>query len=375
MSKDSKIEWTDHTFNGWLGCQPVSPGCDHCYAEVSTPVRVFGVKFGPGHQRHRTAAENWKQPSRWERQHQKFSAKHGRRQRVFSASLSDWLDNAVPIEWFVDLLDLVRRTPNLDWQLLTKRIGNFERRMAEASDFVWNCEAGFITDAVALRDWIDAWRRGRPPANASVGTTITNQAEADRDIPKLLEVPAYVRFLSMEPLLGAVDISDFLTPSYPHCATGFSQGAAMDVGYCGTCAGHVSDPIHNPAMRDVIDWVIVGGESGRHARPMHLGWVRHIRDQCLAAGVAFLFKQWGEWLPWVNFNDAKVNDDPEATRFPTMEWQRDHWEDVGFPIWADSADGVIDDMQCVGRVGKKAAGRLLDGVQHDGFPKAIRTTR
>lgn len=113
MSKGSKIEWTDHTFNAWLGCEPVSPGCDHCYAEVSTPVRVLGVKFGTRQPRHRTSAENWKQPLRWEREHAQFYEEHGRRQRVFSASLSDWLDNAVPIEWLVDLLDLVRRTPSL----------------------------------------------------------------------------------------------------------------------------------------------------------------------------------------------------------------------------------------------------------------------
>ncbi|AVA38078.1 hypothetical protein C3Z06_31230 (plasmid) [Cupriavidus metallidurans] len=356
--------------NPWLGCEPVSPGCDHCYAEVSTPVRVLGVKFGTRQPRHRTSAENWKQPLRWEREHAQFYAEHGRRQRVFSASLSDWLDNAVPIEWLVDLLDLVRRTPSLDWLLLTKRIGNFKKRLADASDYVWNSGAGAIADAVSLREWVDEWRSGHPPANVFVGATIVNQAEADRDIPKLLEVPAYVRFLSMEPLLAPVDISDFLTPSYPHCETGFAQGERMEAGYCGTCAGHVSDPIHNPAMRDFVDWVIVGCESGPHARPAHPDWVRSLRDQAVAAGIAFLFKQWGEWLPWDHFNAARIDDSLESTRYATMEWKGDRWEDVGYPIWSDSVDGIVDDRHCMGRVGKKAAGRLLDGKLYDGFPVA-----
>ena len=368
MSENSNIEWTDHTFNPFIGCTKVSPGCDHCYAEELMDARLHKVVWGPHGDRVRTSEANWREPIRWNSRHEKFYAKHGRRQRVFCASLADWLDNAVPVEWLVELLDLIRQTPNLDWLLLSKRIGNFGKRLADASDYVWNCGAGAVSDVKALREWIDQWRGGKPPEQVSVGATVVNQEEADRDISKLLAVPAYVRFLSMEPLLGPVDISEFLTPSYPHCETGFSQGSGMEDGYCGTCAGHQSDPIHNPALHDYIDWVIVGGESGPSARPVHLVWVRHLRDQCSAAGVAFFFKQWGRWLPWSQFNGARIEDDLEGTRYLTMEWKLERWEDVGYPIWADSVDGVVDDSHCVGRVGKKAAGRLLDGVLHGGFP-------
>lgn len=122
--------------------------------------------------------------------------------------------------------------------------------------------------------------------------------------------------------------------------------------------------------RNGIDWVICGGESGPGARPMHADWARSLRDQCAAAGVPFLFKQWGEWLPWTQFSDAGVDDPPEQTRFKTAEWEDGQWRDVGYPMWCDSKDGVIDDMQCAGRVGKKAAGRLLDGAIHNAFPEA-----
>ncbi len=132
--------------------------------------------------------------------------------------------------------------------------------------------------------------------NVWLGATICDQVEADRDIPKLLEMPARVRFLSMEPLLGPVDISDYLEPGYTSCIA-FEQGTRMEPGYCGGCGGHVSDPIHDPMKRDAVDWVIVGGESGTHARPMHPDWTRSLRDQCASASVPFLFKQWGEWAP------------------------------------------------------------------------------
>lgn len=122
-----------------------------------------------------------------------------------------------------------------------------------------------------------------------------------------------------------------------------------------------------------LDWIIAGGESGPHARPALLLWFRSVRDQCAAAGVPFFFKQWGEWLPWHQFNSAAgVEDDAEQTRFATMEWEGGRWTDAGKPQWCDVVDGNIDDEHCVGRVGKKAAGRLLDGVTHDAFPEARR---
>lgn len=174
MAENSKIEWCDHTFNPWIGCTKVGPGCDHCYAEQLATSRL-GVPWGPHAERRRTAASSWQLPRRWNRR----AARAGIRYRVFCASLADVFDKAVPPEWRADLFALIRETPYLDWLLVTKRIGN-AAAMIEAA--------------------------GGMPDNVWLGATIVNQAEADRDIPKLLATPAPVRFLSMEPLLGPVNL-------------------------------------------------------------------------------------------------------------------------------------------------------------------------
>ncbi|WP_156438002.1 DUF5131 family protein, partial [Burkholderia sp. BDU5] len=186
MSENSKIEWCDHTFNPWEGCQKVGPGCDHCYAEARNARFGGGAapNWGAGAPRRRTSAANWRKPLAWNAAHADFFAEHGRRQRVFCASLADVFDNAVDPAWRRELFDLIELTPNLNWLLLTKRIGNVFEMVARARTHDW----------LAGRD------------NVWLGATIVNQAEADRDIPKLLAVPAPVRFLSMEPLLGPVDL-------------------------------------------------------------------------------------------------------------------------------------------------------------------------
>ncbi|MCX5545505.1 phage Gp37/Gp68 family protein [Paraburkholderia sp. CNPSo 3076] len=321
--ENTTIEWADHTFNPFLGCSKVSPGCDHCYAEQLLDKRLQKVAWGPSQPRVRTSPANWRKPLTWNTRHDEFFAIHGRRQRVFCASLADVFDNAVDPAWRADLFDLIDRTPNLDWLLLTKRIGNV---------------MPMINETAARRFDLECLHEPRLPDNVWLGATIVNQTEADRDIPKLLEVPARIKFLSMEPLLGSVDISDWLVPAFPHCA-GFEQGGSMEDGYCAHCAGHKSDPIHRPGMHDFVDWVICGGESGPHARPPHPAGPRALRDQCATSGTAYHFKQWGEWAPA-----------PEVV-------------DAGGPLFHRFEDGTW--MQ---RVGKKAAGRLLDGRMHNDFP-------
>ena len=312
MSENSKIEWTDHTFNPWIGCTKVSPGCDHCYAERDMADRLKVVQWGPHGERVRTKPANWAKPLAWNRRHDEFFAQHGRRQRVFCASLADVFDNAVDPAWRADLLELIDQTPNLGWLLLTKRIGNV---------------AGMLPNGW-LMDHANVW----------LGASIVNQAEADRDIPKLLQVPARVRFLSMEPLLGSVDLK-------------LSRPARDDDrqdldGYCDTIITSVGAGLH---------WIIVGGESGPAARPMHPDWARSLRDQCAAAGVPFLFKQWGEWLPAIDGRSVlgKTLILEGAAPLPDR------------PQWLGFEGG-----QQVARVGKKAAGRQLDGAQHDGYPSA-----
>ncbi len=328
MSENSKIEWTDHTFNPWEGCQKVGPGCDHCYAETRN-ARFGGgtaVNWGPGAPRRRTSVSNWNKPMAWNDAAFAFFVAHGRRQRVFCASLADVFDNAVDPQWRADLFALIESTPNLDWLLLTKRIGNVVDMVTEACEMVDHGEG-----------YLSLWAQGEWPSNVWLGATIVDQKEADRDIPKLLAVPAARRFLSMEPLLGPVDLN--ATP-------------AGDI-LC-RCEGCVS---MTPDTR--LDWVIVGGESGTGARPMHPEWARDLRDKCAAAGVPFLFKQWGEWTPGENVT-AHTGTVQTALLFDN-KWH----------IWREnlaSFGGHVDDEPDLYRVGKKAAGRRLDGVQHDGYP-------
>ena len=306
MSENTKIEWCDHTFNPWEGCQKVGPGCDHCYAETRN-ARFGGgvaVNWGPGAERRRTSPANWHKPLAWNAAHAEFFAQHGRRQRVFCASLADVFDNAVETQWVADLWLLVAATPNLDWLILTKRIGNAKGRLPR--DF-------------NATDWPNVW----------LGATIVNQEEADRDIQKLLAVPAAKRFLSMEPLLGPVDLSRWIEPA----------GLDTDLG------------LSNPG----IDWVIVGGESGPGARPMHPDWARSLRDQCEAAGVPFLFKQWGEWNPGNVYAAIYAKKCVRIDKSGAV-----HPYPPGFSV--KSGDW------CMHKVGKKAAGRELDGIKHNGFP-------
>ena len=338
MAENTKIEWTDHTFNPWIGCTKVSPGCDHCYAENLMDTRMGVASWRPGAERVRTKEANWKMPLRWNAQADAFMDQHGRRQRVFCASLADVFDNAVDPQWRADLFKLIAETPNLDWLLLTKRIGNVRCMLAELAH-------GSDPD-LTLLDMM-------PLPNVWIGATIVNQAEADRDIPKLLDVPARVRFLSMEPLLGPVDLTHIEV--FGGDAEIFPLKGTTD---CVDDEGAPTDDV--PAL----DWVIVGGESGPGARPMHPDWARSLRDQCEAAGVPFLFKQWGEW---------GEPDSIERTGIAHHGWFEQDRRDGGVPRheWPGPLQNGVELASLrpeVFRVGKKAAGRLLDGHTLDGFP-------
>jgi protein gp37 len=227
MGKHSAISWTDHTFNPWEGCTKVSPACDHCYAERDRDRRLHRVKWGAGNPRLRTAPSTWHNPSRWNRE----AAKTGYRPRVFCASLADVFDNEVDPQWRTDLWDVIRSTPLLHWILLTKRIGNVPKMVPA--------------------DW--------PFEHVGIMATIINQDEFDCDFPKLAAVPAPWRGISMEPMLGPIDIGD-------------------------------ARP----------DWIITGGESGPTPRWIDPSWVRSIRDQCARNGIAFHHKQWGGVRPKSN---------------------------------------------------------------------------
>lgn len=312
MAENTKIEWAHHTFNPWYGCQRVGPGCDHCYAE-GWAKRSGLVQWGVGEDRRRSSDAIWRKPLKWNAEAERL----GVRYRVFCSSLADVFDNAVPAAWRHDLFNLILSTPHLDWLLLTKRIGNAARMIAETlSDNM----KSLPVDHPLSWPWPHVW----------IGATVVDQSEADRDIPKLLALPASVRFLSIEPLLGPIDLSridlDGHSEIYPLTGTTDCE-----------------DEGGNPAP-DVpaLDWVIVGGESGAGARPMSPDWARRLRDQCNAARVPFLFKQWGEWLPMLG-------------------------QIEGVPVGAKT---TTTDGWVMGRAGKRAAGRELDGLLHDGYPEA-----
>ena len=238
--KNSKISWCDHSFNPWIGCDKVSPGCQNCYAERSAPVRVLrarGVEtWGPKGTPQRTSANNWRQPVLWNREavnnrqcsvcgatgedinpeqfcrHCEIEA-YPISPRVFCGSLCDWLDDSVPIEWLADLLELIHDTPNLNWLLLTKRPLNFGMQFDTLRRLTWPKH----------RRWIDEWYSGEPPSNVWIGATVEDQQRADERIPQLLSIPAKVRFLSCEPLLGEIDLQHLGNVDGPDLSNGIQD--------------------------------------------------------------------------------------------------------------------------------------------------------
>lgn len=376
MSENTKIEWCDHTFNAWEGCQKVGPGCDHCYAETRNARFAGGtaINWGPGAPRRRTSPSNWAKPKRWNEQAAEFELHYGRRQRVFTLSLGDWADNQVPIEWLVDLLELIRTTPRLDWLMLTKRIGVAVSRLQQAHAYV--LEHWPAVDAQPLSWWLQEWiEEGNPPHNVWIGATITDQPEFDRDICKLLAVPAHVRFLSMEPLLGPVQFtSSGRIPADDEGPERIGYMVEPDDGKSGLW------PTPESAMASSgLHWVIVGGESGTDARPMHLDWARSLRDQCAAADVPFLFKQWGEWTSHTVDPESyashlccidRLGRECALSRGENARASGDGWwflpPHPGRGTWGQ--DGIPSGVVEIRHVGKKAAGRLLDGRTWDGFP-------
>lgn len=346
MAENSAIEWTDHTFNPWWGCTRVSPACTHCYA--ATLAKRFGYGWGKNADRRFFGDKHWAEPLRWDR----AAENAGERKRVFCASMADVFEDRADL-WNAQerLWDLIEATPHLDWLLLTKRPENILR-------MVPTC-------------WRDPQCHDGWPPNVWVGTTVEDQERADERIPHLQAVPAPVRFLSCEPLLGPIDLN-----------------------------------------LEGIGWVIAGGESGHGARPMHPDWVESIRDQCHLCApepcptcegdrsvevepggfaacptcseaqgdptgrrqVPFLFKQWGEWAPapWKLRRDRgesldayKARSEAEAATHAMSpgghlsELQHQPWS-----IERTSGHPAIG----LRRVGKKAAGRMLDRRTWDEVP-------
>jgi protein gp37 len=224
MAEQTKIEWADATQNWWTGCTKISDGCQFCYASALAARYPHFGSWAPGAERKRTSAGNWRKPLAWDRK----AKTEGRRLRVFSSSLSDFFDNRAPAEWRTDAWEVIRATRNLDWLMLTKRPENIRKMLPP--------------------DWGAGW------PHVWLGTTVED-ARVQHRIATLRAIPAAVRFLSIEPLIGPLDAPDL----------------------------------------SGIAWVITGGESGAGARFSDPTWTRAVRDACEAQGVAFFMKQWGTY--------------------------------------------------------------------------------
>lgn len=338
MSDNTAIEWTDRTWNILTGCTRVSAGCDNCYIARTPPFRMAGRKFdgeGPG-----STTGLVFHP---ERMNQPLGAR--KPQRWFVNSLADLFHEDVPDEYLSKVFEVMEQATNQTFQILTKRPARMRSfvqsrmdRKREYADKFADCPTEAMRNSPAAR-----WARQRaehPPANIWLGVSIEDQRWANNRIPALLETPAAVRFLSCEPLLGPISLV---------------ANTKIDTG-------------------TLVDWVIVGGESGPGARPMHPQWARQLRMECTENGIPFLFKQWGEWVEdvWVDGEGNRHLNVPGNAKDrnrcamhsagmtamrpgnPFNPWQ------AGHPNWT-----------AMKRVGKKAAGRQLDGRTWDEFPQAV----
>jgi protein gp37 len=270
MGQLSKIEWTDHTFNPWWGCMKVSEGCKNCYAEtLDNRYHHDDPHWGPGSSRKAMSENYWKQPLKWNKE----AEKAGNKARVFCASMADVFEHHHDTyKHRLRLFDIIESTPNLIWQLLTKRPENIR----------------LLTPVMWYLDW---------PKNVWIGTSVENQEAAKTRIPHLLKIPSNVRFLSCEPLLGPLRLREYF-----NAETFYARGPDGQL---------VTKTYFNPD----IHWVIAGGESGPGARPMDKQWLLQLMYDCTTANVPFFFKQWGEYC-----NGIKVGKHQAGRLLEGEEW-------------------------------------------------------
>lgn len=346
MADGTKIEWTDATWNPITGCSVISPGCTNCYAMRLAGTRMkthpsragltIDSKAGPVWNGQLRFNEQWLlQPLQWNKPRRIFVCAHG---DLFHENVvDDWLDKVFAI---------MALNPHHTFQVLTKRAGNMRRYLADPQT------------PDGINEWCDKlapghWHRrelydfhdGLPLKNVWLGVSCETQEWADKRVPDLLATPAAVRWVSAEPLLGPID---FTCLHYDGLTNIDALTGRHGLTFGGEC--------------NRLDWIVAGGESGAGARPMHPDWVRSIRDQCAGAGVAFHFKQWGEHQPLELIDDGR----PEP--------------------WRRSSDGIrecwaLDELSrprgslpkiTFSRIGKRKAGRFLDGVLHDSYPEEAR---
>lgn len=373
----TKIEWTEATWNPIVGCSVVSPGCTNCYAmrqagrlldkpgshyegttQASKAGPVWSGKVARAPERILTAPLRRKTPTVY-----------------FVNSMGDLFHESIPDEWIDSVFAVMALAPQHTFQVLTKRAKRM--RAWVSREFLHSplteCISTLYIDHPEIAGpypfdkerAIGVRKRGWPLPNVWLGVSAEDQARADERIPLLLDTPAAVRFVSAEPLLGPADLSQWLR----HGAADLVESDPLAAGLLGQ--GVASG---NAWIRPALDWVIVGGESGPNARPMHPVWVRSIRDDCAEADVPFFFKQWGECVPYEvsaqpPFLIGQNGDCFDSHLLPDDlcdhdgEFHKGWMADVSAALMEPPADVIWHR-----RIGKRAAGRLLDGVEHNGMP-------
>jgi protein gp37 len=335
MAAGSKIEWTESTWNPVLGCTRVSPGCDSCYAIVQARIRAGSpnqkvAEAFAGLTERRDGRIDWtsrvnllperlEQPLHWRKP-----------RRVFVNSLADLFHKNVPDEFIAQVFAVMARTPQHAYQLLTKQQARM-RSLLNSERFARDVEA-----LVWQMDGHPARRFHWPLPNLWLGISAEDQHWAEIRVHALLATPAAVRWVSAEPLLGAIDLRNLK----------MGNGALIDA-----LSGDVKSPAGEiyAACPGSVSWVVAGGESGPNARPMAPDWARSLRDQCQAAGVPFFFKQWGAWAPTGYIGIGQQDADHR---------------------WVGPPQGDLREYEEIRRIGKHAAGRVLDGRTWDEFPAA-----
>lgn len=332
------------TWNPWIGCTAVSPGCAHCYADRENDLYHWVEKWGKGQGRHHTSADYWKKPLAWARS----AVKHGIKHQIFCASLSDILDNEVVPAWKNDLWALIDETleinatgapgTGVEWLLLTKRPENIGQMPIH-------------------------WR-ANPPEGIRLGVSVENQDYEPR-LSTLLNLWQGHNFVSVEPLLGAVDLGEALNgyPVQVGAASFVTHEMALDAGEPSMEGMQLDEDRWQPTT-PALEWVIIGGESGPDARPTHPKWVYDLIEQSRRANARVFVKQWGEWLPNTENHGLVMQDD---TPWGSLEYggrfiKLDGWG--GFP----GTDPADDYKVSVYRVGRERAGNLVGGVEIHEFP-------
>jgi protein gp37 len=359
MADRTKIEWTEATWNPITGCSVVSAGCKHCYAMKLAGTRLQHHPSRAGLTIDTAAGPVWNGQVRFNEQWLDQPLRWRRPRLIFVCAHSDLFHESVPDEWIDRVFAIMALAPHHTFQVLTKRPERMLRYFTERRDEGWSDGHIRLLFGRPARAFPASFKRlplnndARMPwplPNVWLGVSVENQDAADERIPLLLQTPASVRWISAEPLLGPVDLTRVMRSEseWTFCDNALTGFRAHK------CGGTIGPK---------LDWVVAGGESGTGARPMHPDWARSLRDQCAEAGVAFLHKQNGNWAN---------PDDIEAAGLASHGWweedrtdggvRRHEWPDSKFPC-------MRTEVFCVG---KKAAGRLLDGVLHDAYPEVRR---